>query len=135
MTAWLSEEWAGEAAALADLLPPAPGLTGTFSLAVSLGSRREIGLHWTYKDGAPGGGGPGADQDADVALTLTAADALDVFGGGVEPSVAFMRGRLKASGDGALLLEFLASTGTKQYEKWRSRVGALAEETSGSTSG
>jgi SCP-2 sterol transfer family len=130
----LTEEWAGEAAALADGLPPAPGLTGAFSLTISVGRRQEVGMRWSYKDGAPGGGGAGADADANVALTLSAADAMDIFGGAVEPSVAFMRGRLKASGDGALLLGFLSSTASKQYEKWRSRVGALAEETSRSTS-
>jgi SCP-2 sterol transfer family len=132
---WLTEEWAGEAAALVDLLPPADGLTGTFSLAIGLGPRKEVALHWSYQDGAPEGGGPGADPDADVSLTLAATDALDLFGGAVEPSVSYMRGRLKASGDGSRLLGFLSSTGSKQYQKWRSRVGALAEETSGSTAG
>ena len=71
-------------------------------------------------------GGAGAADGAELALTAAAADAADVLAGRVEPSVAFMRGRLKASGEGGLLLAFLASTATDDFEEWRSRVGAVS---------
>jgi putative sterol carrier protein len=70
-------------------------------------------------------GGSGALPDADLELTASGADALAVINGEVEPSVAFMRGRLKASGSGRLLLGFLRSTATPEFEKWRQQVEAL----------
>ena len=60
-----------------------------------------VGYHWSYRDGVPGDGGVGGVADADLALTITRADAGAVASGEVEPSVAFMRGRLKATGSDA----------------------------------
>jgi hypothetical protein len=37
-----------------------------------------------------------------------------------------MRGRLKASGDGGLLLGFLRSTTDSKFVAWREKVAALA---------
>ena len=64
----------------------------------------------------------GAIADADLMLTIARDDAQAVASGEVEPSVAYMRGRLKASGDGALLLGLLASTATESYRDWLRRV-------------
>ncbi len=61
----------------------------------------------------------GAAPDADLTLQIGRADAQAVATGQVEPSVAYMRGRLKATGDGALLLGLLASTATDGYQEWR----------------
>jgi hypothetical protein len=82
-----------------------------------------------YKDGVAAGGAPGPQPEADLVLTLAAADAVQVFSGAVEPSVAFMRGRLKAAGDGGLLLGFLESTRSDTFEAWRIGMAGLAGET------
>ncbi len=126
MPATYTAEWAAEAAELWSLLPAAPGAEGTVSLAVATAPRREVAFHWRYQDGRPVGGGAGTGGEPDLALTLGAGDAPEVLSGRVEPSVAFMRGRLKASGNGSLLLAFLASTASDGFEGWRSRVEALA---------
>ena len=121
-----TDEWAAEAAELWSLLPPAPGAEGIVSLAVATAPRREVAFHWRYSDGRAVEGGPGTGGEPNLALTLGAADAPEVLSGRVEPSVAFMRGRLKTSGDGSLLLAFLASTVSDGFEEWRNRVAALA---------
>jgi hypothetical protein len=46
-----------------------------------------------------------------------------------------MRGRLKAAGDGGLLLGFLQSSTTSRFQVWRQGVAALAEETSAPANG
>jgi hypothetical protein len=130
MVAWLSEEWAAAAAGLAGLLPPVPGASGTVSLAVIGVAKREVHVPWRYLDGTPVGDLAGVPSDVDLALTLSGPDAVEVITGEVEPSVAFMRGRLKATGDGALLLGFLQSTTRESFLTWRQQVAALAEETS-----
>jgi len=134
MAAWLTQEWADGAAELTTLLPPAR-TSGSVSLTVSGGSRKEVGFHWRYGDGGAEAGVPGARPDADLVLTLASADAIDVFSGAVEPSVAFMRGRLKAAGSGGLLLGFLESTRSDAFPGWLRKMAALAEETSAPTNG
>jgi len=119
-------DWVEAAGELWPQLPPAPGAEGTVSLSISTGTRREVSLHWTYQDGRAVEGGAGTGGEPKLALTLAAADAPDVLSGQVEPSVAFMRGRLKAAGDGALLLAFLSSTTAEAFQDWRSRADALS---------
>ena len=126
MPDWLSPEWAEAAAGLSEQLPAIEGVGGTVSWSFSLAPRKEVGFKWRYEEGRPGSGSPGSDPDADLVLTLSAPDAADVIAGRVEPSVAFMRGRLKAAGDGKLLLAFLESTASPAYEGWRQRMAELA---------
>jgi putative sterol carrier protein len=123
----VTDEWATEVARLASELPPIPGTSGTISLTVSGARRKETSLHWRYDSGTACKGEQGSKADADLVLTIAAADAVDVISGAVEPSVAFMRGRLKASGNGGLLIGFLASTTAQGYEAWREQVAALTE--------
>ena len=86
MADWLSEEWAQQVAALAGSRPPVPGANGTVSLAISDGRGSEVSYHWSYRDGIPGDGGVGGVADADLALTITRADAeaVAVRRGGAE---------------------------------------------------
>ena len=124
---WMNDEWASDAAGTVELLPEAPGLSGTVSFAVAEGTgkkRLEAGFHWRYSDGKALDGEPGVDAGADLVLLVAGDDAVDLLTGAVEPSVSFMRGRLKASGDGALLLGFLRSTTEAGFEAWRKQVGA-----------
>jgi hypothetical protein len=132
VVAFASEDWAESAAELWPLLPPAPGAEGTVSLAVSVAPRREVAFHWTYRAGVAVEGGAGAGGAPALALTIGAADAPEMVSGQVEPSVAFMRGRLKSSGEGALLLAFLKSTTVEEYSEWRRRLESIAPSPSSS---
>jgi SCP-2 sterol transfer family len=127
VTEWLSEEWLKDIAASADARPPLPGVSGTVSLAVTAGRGREVGYHWQYRQGVPGGGRVGVAPDADVVLTIARDDAWSVLIGEMEPSVAFMRGRLKAAGDGGVLLALLESMSTGSYRDWRQRLQTRTE--------
>ncbi|HWE56452.1 MAG TPA: SCP2 sterol-binding domain-containing protein [Acidimicrobiales bacterium] len=118
-------EWAEAAGQLWSKLPPAPGASGKVSLGVSTAPRKEVTFHWAYQDGQVVSGGAGGG-DAAATFTLGRADAPDVLSGAVSPSVAFMRGRLKASGDGGLILEFLQSTLAPGFEEWRAAIAGLA---------
>ena len=126
MAEWLSEEWSQEVADLGGSRPEVAGANGTVSLTVTRGKGIAAAYHWAYQDGRPGAGGVGQLADADLVLTIPDADAALVAAGEVEPSVAYMRGRLKGSGDGALLLGWLASTATDAYAEWRLRVTDVA---------
>ena len=129
MPDWLTLEWADKASALSGLLPHLPGADGVVSLAVSGGGRREAAFRWSYKAGMPGEAG--SDVEPDLSMTMASQDAVEVLSGRVEPSVAFMRGRLKTAGDNGMLLLFLDSTNSAEFGRWREAVAALAPETSG----
>jgi hypothetical protein len=62
----------------------------------------------------------GCPGEPDLSLTLSPADAEMVRQGRLAPSVAFMQGRLKTSGDNGLVLKVLAWSATDAF------AGALA---------
>jgi SCP-2 sterol transfer family len=76
-------------------------------------SATQWSLQWS-SDG-PGPLLPGYEGEADLTLTIGTDEARLVKEGELDPSVAFMRGRLKSSGDNALLLRILAWTTTPAF--------------------
>ena len=72
---------------------------------------------WTFwwSSGGPGPVPAGRDGQPDLTLTLSPGDAQLVKKGELEPSVAFMQGKLKTSGDNALLLSVLAWSTTPAF--------------------
>jgi hypothetical protein len=121
---WPSDEGLRALAAIAGSRPPVAGATAEVTVDITTGRTGHHTYHWSYRDGVPGAGGTGATAEADLALSISSDDAAAVVRGEVEPSVAFMRGRLKASGDGTLVLEWLASTAGDGYETWRTQAQA-----------
>jgi putative sterol carrier protein len=82
----------------------------------------EVKLH------ASGSGiGTGALGDADVSLTLPYSEAVAVARGELEPSVAFMQGRMKTAGDPGRLLDLLAASATPAFRDGLARVGRATE--------
>jgi putative sterol carrier protein len=71
--------------------------------------------------------GFGALSDADVTLTVPYADAVAIARGELEPSVAFMQGRMKTGGDPGKLLELLAATATASFRDGLERVARSTE--------
>jgi hypothetical protein len=124
---WATPEWAGEAAAMYCLLPDVADANATVSLSVVVASRREVSFYWCYEHGRPVGGGVGSPPGAQLALSAAARDADEIFSSAVLPAVAFMRGRLKATGEGGLLLAFLRSTSDPRFAAWCGRIAQLAE--------
>lgn len=107
---WLSDEWVratGEA--LSGRSVTADGASGLVAVDVA-GSGG--GSYWRrWEDGVPRSGGAGKPAEpADLTLGLPAADARAFWRGEWSPSVAFMRGQLRAAGDMALLFALLATT-------------------------
>jgi putative sterol carrier protein len=67
----------------------------------------------------------GAVAGADVTLTLTPADAGALCDGSLKPSVAFMRGQMKMSGDPGVLLRVLPIADVPEHlQSLRDRLAA-----------
>ena len=123
----VSSSWAAEAAEQYRLLPDAGEINGTVNFSVEVAPRREVSFHWSYEAGKPVGGGAGLDPEAQLSLRADARDAGEILAKQVRPEVAFMRGRLKATGQGDLLLALLRSCSDRRFDQWRERVASLAQ--------
>ena len=121
-----SSSWVAEAAEQYRLLPDAGEVSGTVNFSVVVAPRREVSFHWRYEAGKPVGGGAGLDPEAQLSLSADARDASEILAKQVRPEVAFMRGRLKATGQGDLLLAFLRTCSDRGFDEWRERVASLA---------
>ena len=126
MSVWLSSEWVAQVATSMASRPAAPGVTGTVEVVITGGPGGEVRLPVRYDDGTPHWTGEPADAseraEPEVILTMPAAEARAVLSGEREPSVGFMRGRIKTAGDPGLLLAWLRSTATPEWQEWRATL-------------
>lgn len=127
MTAYLSEAW------LAD--PCDPAAEALAAAGGSLRLRRVVGgapdgearLDVTVADGEVTYDHLD-DEDLDVTLTDTYANALAIVRGELDPNAAFMRGQTKVAGDTGPLLDLLAATRSERYEQLRAEVAAAIDD-------
>jgi len=119
---WLGEAWVEAGAAdAADLTGP-PSLTGSVVVEVTGGPDGDAAVRAVFSEGRLVGSGTGSTRSADLTLTLTDADARAVVSGALDPSVAFMQGRMKVAGSMGPLLDLLALSGTAAARAWRDRL-------------
>jgi len=124
MTARAADDWAAVVVAeLADLAG-APTLVGTLQVDVTGGAEGDVSVHALFDGGAIAAVGPGAVDAPDASLTLSAQDAQAVLDGDLDPSVAFMQGRMKVAGAMGLVLDVLALSATEAARSVRDRVAA-----------
>jgi hypothetical protein len=117
VAAFLSAEWI-------ELVRTAAPKVGdaTVECAVTGGPDGDVKLHAAGDDIALG-----ALEDADVSLTVPYPEAIAIAQGELEPSVAFMQGRMKTAGDPGKLLDLLEATATPAFRAGLERVAAATE--------
>jgi hypothetical protein len=114
---FLSDEWI-------DVVRGAAPNVGAMKLECSVtgGPDGEVKLHAVDGDvafGALGG--------ADVSLTVPYPEAVAIARGELEPTVAFMQGRMKTAGDPGKLLDLLEATATPAFRAGLERVASSTE--------
>lgn len=127
MTRWLSGEWFDQARNLAVGLPPRPGLTAGIQHVITGGPDGDVSCYWVLADGRPTSAAIGSLESPDVTLTLSWSDAAAIQSGGLDPSVAFMQGRMKVAGSMSVVLELLPATREAAYRDLRCRVADVTE--------
>jgi putative sterol carrier protein len=121
MVAFLSDEWC--AAIHAD------GLTlrdSSVEVVVGAGAAAEVKLTLTVAGGALSAL-VGGRSDADVSLGLTRDDAVAIAQGQLEPTVAFMQGRMKTAGDNGLVLDVLRAASSPAFRDARATLAATTD--------
>jgi len=106
------------AVATGEVLPVSPGVSGTVAVVVTGTSDGDVKVRVRLVDGRPVGADTDAGPDPELTLTLPSGDAGAIGRGTLDPSVAFMRGRLKTAGDNGLLLGVLAATADPGFGPW-----------------
>jgi putative sterol carrier protein len=133
MVAFLSPEWVERQRQLLAELPAAGaegeapgdrGATVRVQYVVTGGPDGDVAYHLAFEGGRVVDGGLGTDADAEVVLTTVHEVAASIAAGDVEPSVAFMQGRLKTEGPTSRLLPLLALTQTEPYRAATDRLRA-----------
>ena len=122
MTPWLSDAWFESAAAEGAAVRGPVSLTGSVVVAVTGGGDGDVSAHAEYVEGRLVRCGVGPTTPADVTLTLTDTDARAVLSGGLDPSVAFMQGRMKVVGAMAPVIDLLALAGTEDARATMARI-------------
>jgi predicted lipid carrier protein YhbT len=124
--AYLSEAWLEAQRELVGALPERPGATATVQHVVSGGPDGEVRWVERIVDGRLTEVTLGDDPDADVTLTETYADAVQIARGELDANAAFMQGRVKVVGDMGKVMALMPLTDSDEY---RTALAALAART------
>ena len=127
MSRWLSDEWFEEVRAVGSGLPERSGLTARIQQVITGGPDGEVPCFWVVEDGRPTSGAVGSVDAPDVTLTLSWSDAAAMVTGALDPSVAFMQGRMKVTGSMALTTGLLSASRRPECQGAMGRVAELTE--------
>jgi putative sterol carrier protein len=127
VTSWLSAEWFDQVLGLASSLPDRPGVTARIQEQFTGGPDGDVSCYWEVEDGRPVAAAAGTIDDADVTLTLSWSDGAAVHAGTLDPSVAFMQGRMKVAGSMGVTLALLPVAREPDGLEWRRQVAAITE--------
>lgn len=130
MPAWLNPDSFDDAGAAGENIDGvAPRhLTGSIQVSVSGGKGGELRYHLDVEEGrlVSAASGPASDPPPAVAFTVSASDAEAMRSGGLDPTVAYMQGRLKTAGDPGWVLDVLAHWSTPEGKDALSRLSSAS---------
>jgi hypothetical protein len=121
VTDWLSDEWLDAAqAGLSSVQFPELDARIQFEVTDVRGGDQLV--HAILQGGGLVGLAPGRLEDAGLTLTVAVADARALCEGTLQPSVAFMQGRMKVAGSMGVLLALLLFASTPTGRAARERL-------------
>jgi len=125
MTVWLTPEWVDAVRSEAGGLEGPPTVSGTVQVDVTGTADGDTVVHVTFDLGRLVAAGVGPVDEPDAVISLSEEDARAVLVGMLDPSVAFMRGTMKVTGDTGLVIDLLALSATDGARARRERVAGL----------
>ena len=103
---FLSDEWIASMVGRGT----APGASGTVQVVVTGAPDGDGKWHFRLDDGVVAEADAGTRAAPDLTLTVGYAEGAAMAAGELDPSVAFMQGRMKTAGDPGLVLDVLAES-------------------------
>lgn len=117
MAKWLSEGWIEDTRELGMKMPPREGMSACLSYVITDTPDGDIEYYWAVKDGVLTDVSLGTPDSPDVILTIAVDDAREMQMGELDPTSAFMQGKIKVDGDLTRLLELLPLTTSVEYQE------------------
>jgi putative sterol carrier protein len=127
MSKYLSQEWLDEFVALAADQPTRPGATVKIQYKVTGGPDGDIDYYWAIDEGKILDAKLGTIDAADFTMTNTYDDGAKIQRGEMDPTAAFMQGKIKASGNMAKMMSLLPITNSPEWKALQEKVNSATE--------
>lgn len=113
MGAWLSSAWVADTKELGAAMPRQEGANGVVQYYVLADVERPY--YWVIADGQLADAGLGEHPNPDVSITVDVEIARAMQRGELDPTTAFLEGRLEVEGNLDLLVALLPITASPAY--------------------
>lgn len=113
MGAWLSSAWVADTKELGAAMPRQEGASGVVQYFVLADVERPY--YWVITDGQLADAGLGEHPSPDVSITVDVEIARAMQRGELDPTTAFLEGRLEVEGNLDLLVALLPITASPAY--------------------
>ena len=127
MPQYLSQEWLDEFVTLAADQPTRPGATVKIQYKVTGGPAGDIDYYWVVDEGKILEAKLGTIADADFAMTSAYEDQAKIQKGELEPTAAFMQGKMKVTGNMAKMMSLLPITNSPEWKVLQDKVAGITE--------
>ena len=127
MAKYLSPEWLEEFRTLAEDQPTRPGATVNIQYKVTGGPEGEVDYYWVIEEGKIVDAKIGIIEPADFTMTQTYSDAAEIQRGELDPTAAFMQGRIKVTGSMTKMMSLLPITNSPEWKSLQEKVSAATE--------
>lgn len=127
MANYLSQEWLDEYRTLSQDQPTRPGASVTMQYHVTGGPDGDLDYYWVLDEGRIAEAQLGAHPSPEFTINLTSDDAAKVQQGELDPSAAFMQGKMKVTGNMAKLMSLLPLTNSPEWKALEEKIRANTE--------
>lgn len=127
MPVFLSNDWVEAQNKLFSGLSLDDDINAQIQFSVSGTPEGQVDFFWTFREGRLEACQPGLAPDPKVTITTTYGDSRAIQDGSLDPSVAFMQGRLKIGGDMSIVLRLLPMLSSPDYARARDELANSTE--------
>jgi putative sterol carrier protein len=124
MAKYLTQEWLDQYATLSQDQPTRPGASVAMQYHVTGGPDGDIDYYWVLDEGRISEAKLGAHPSPGFTLNLAYDDAAKVQKGELDPSAAFMQGKMKVTGNMAKLMSLLPLTNSPEWKALEEKIRA-----------
>jgi putative sterol carrier protein len=124
---YLSQEFLDEAARISQGFADRPNANARIQYLVSGGPEGDISYYWVVVGGKLQEAKLGELPDADFSLRMSYDTSVKIQQGDLNPNVAFMTGKMKASGNVGKLLSLMPLTQSDDFKSLQEQLRAKSE--------
>jgi putative sterol carrier protein len=124
---YLSQEFLDEAVRLSQGFADRPNANARIQYVVSGGPEGDVSYYWVVVGGKLQDSKLGELPDADFTLRMRYDTSVKIQRGDLNPNVAFMTGKMKASGNVGKLLSLMPLTQSDDFKSLQEQLRAKAE--------